>query len=77
MENQVLISIKHINQQQSSKKLANKYLGSVPITKVIGNHRLAYKMKLPEEYKMHDSFSVSLLEFYKRRNGEIIATQDL
>ena len=72
---EVLISAKHINQQRPSRKLADKYLGPFRITKRING--MAFEVKLPDQYKIHNTFPISHLEAYHRRNGEDPMEQDV
>ena len=65
---EVLISTRHINQQRPSQKLADKYLGPFRVTKRING--MAFEVNLPNNYKIHNTFPISLLEAYHRRNGE-------
>src|SRR5208282_5267120 len=57
-----------------SAKLSDRYLGPFTVLDVVGTHRLAYKLKLPPTWKIHDVFHVSLLEPYHPRAG---ATLDI
>jgi transposase InsO family protein len=66
----VMLSTKNINQQRPSPKLADKYLGPFEILEVVGNNSMAYKLKLPSTYRMHNTFPISALEPYKHRPGD-------
>jgi len=58
----VWLSTKHIKQQQPSNKLADKFLGPFQVERVVGEHRMAYRLKLPPRYRLHPTFPISLLE---------------
>jgi hypothetical protein len=66
----VLLSAKNVRQRRPSNKLADKYLGPFQITEVIGDSKMAYRLRLPTTYRIHDVFPVSLLEPFNRRKGE-------
>lgn len=70
MGDTILLSTKNLNQRRPSKKLAYKYLGPYTITKVIGDHKLAYRLQLPATIRIHDIFPISLLEPYHLREGQ-------
>jgi hypothetical protein len=53
------ISVAKINNRPSSK-LEPKYIGPFPVVAVINDN--AYKLKLPENMKCHDTFNVDLLK---------------
>jgi hypothetical protein len=72
-----LISTKHINQRRSSRKLANKYIGFLPIIEIIKAHYLVYRVKLLEKYRMHNAFSIGLLEPYNGRDNVVPAIQNV
>ena len=57
----VLLSGSHIN-QPGSRKLNPKYLGPFEITRVISP--VSYQLKLPDDWKIHDVFHISLLKPY-------------
>lgn len=65
----VLLSSKNIRTLRASKKLADKFLGPFEVLKVVGQN--AYTLALPKKYgRLHDTFHVSLLEPYHRREGQ-------
>jgi hypothetical protein len=66
----VMLLAKNIRQLRPSKKLADRYLGPFEIAEVVGTHRQAYRLILPDGYKIHPVFHVSLLEPYHRRENE-------
>jgi hypothetical protein len=68
-----LISTKHINQRQPSRKLASKYIGFLLIIEVIGAYCLIYRVKLPEKYRMHNAFFIGFLEPYNGRDNVVPA----
>jgi hypothetical protein len=49
----------------------------LPIIEVIKAHRLVYRVKLSEEYCMHNAFPIGLLEPYNGRDNVMPVTQDL
>jgi hypothetical protein len=49
----------------------------LPITEVIKAHRLAYRVKFPEKYRMYNVFPISLLEPYNGRDNVMPITQDV
>jgi hypothetical protein len=63
----------YINQRRPSKKLANKYISFLPIIKIIEAHRLVYRVKFPEKYRMYNAFSIGLLEPYNGRDNVVPA----
>lgn len=66
----VMLAAKNIKQLRPSRKLADKYLGPFEIIGIVGESRLAYKLRLPDKYKrLHPVFHVSLLEPWHPRAG--------
>ena len=63
----VMLSTKHIRQLRPSVKLTDKYAGPFRIERTIGHQ--AYKLELPEKWRVHPVFHVSLLEPHHRRDG--------
>ncbi|KAK5988430.1 Transposon Tf2-11 polyprotein-like protein [Cladobotryum mycophilum] len=61
----VLLSTKNLKLKRPSKKLAAKYLGPYEITRVIGDHKLAYELELPKTMRIHNVFPISVLEEYR------------
>jgi RNase H-like domain found in reverse transcriptase/Reverse transcriptase (RNA-dependent DNA polymerase)/Integrase zinc binding domain/Chromo (CHRromatin Organisation MOdifier) domain/Integrase core domain len=61
----VLLSTKNLKQRRPSKKLSHKHAGPFRIVDVVGTQ--AYRLALPEHYRIHPTFHVSLLEPYNRR----------
>jgi hypothetical protein len=61
--------MKHINQRRFSKKLTNKYISLLPIIEIIKAHRLVYRVKLSEKYRMHNVFPIGFLEPYNGRDN--------
>jgi hypothetical protein len=47
------------------------------IIKIIGAHRLVYRVKFPEKYRMHNAFSISFLKPCNGRDNMVPATQDV
>jgi hypothetical protein len=64
----VMLSTKHLRLAQPSRKLADRYLGPLEVTRVSSNG-MAYELKLPPSFKIHPVFHVSLLEPYYHRAG--------
>jgi hypothetical protein len=66
---EVLLSAKNIRVRKPCKKLTDRFLGPFRVIKKIGEN--AYQLELPECYgRLHNTFHVSLLEPYVRREGE-------
>jgi transposase InsO family protein len=74
---QVLVNSKHINQRRPHRKLADKYLGPFPIIDIIGGRHMAYKVNLPERFRIHPTFPVSFLEPWVGRDGEVPVEQNV
>jgi Chromo (CHRromatin Organisation MOdifier) domain len=69
----VMLSAKNLKQNRPSKKLSNRWLGPFQIEATIGKQ--AYRVILPKNMsRVHPTFHVSLLEPFKRRDGESPAT---
>jgi hypothetical protein len=65
----VRLSTKNLRQIRPNKKLSHKWIGPFRIEKAIGSQ--AYRLWLPEPYRrLHPVFHISLLEPYKRREGD-------
>ena len=63
---EVMLNTRHINfKGPNCRKLLPKFIGPFTIDKMCGP--VAAKLTLPENYKIHDVFHVSLLKPYKRR----------
>jgi len=74
----VMLQAKHIRQLRPNKKLSDRYLGPFEIEKVVGDHGQAYKLILPESYRIHPVFHVSLLEpFHERSDAVAIEPADI
>ncbi|RYP44155.1 hypothetical protein DL768_009354 [Monosporascus sp. mg162] len=73
----VLLFTKNINQRRPCRKLADKYLGPFEVEEVIGHHNLAYKLKLPDRYRIYNTFPVGSLEPFHGRDGELPARQEV
>ena len=68
----VMLNIKNLKQRRPSKKMSHKYVGSFRVKKVDAQ---AYRLTLPNIYRIHNTFHVSLLEDYHHRAGEKHAEQ--
>jgi hypothetical protein len=66
----VLLSTKNLRQRRPSRKFANKYEGPFQIEEVVGDHGLAYRLRLPSRLRMHPTFPITSLETYRERPGE-------
>lgn len=67
----VLLSTKHLRQRRPNRKLADKFIGPYQIVKKIGNHGLAFKLRLPPTARIHPVFPITSLEPYRPRSGEV------
>ena len=56
----VMLSAKNIKQARPSRKLSDKYLGPFDILEPVRTQ--VYHLRLPEHWKIHSVFHVSLLE---------------
>jgi len=63
---------KNIKQLRPNRKLSDKYLGPFEVELVVGDHRQAYRLKLPPHFKIHNVFHVSLLEPWEARQGNVV-----
>jgi Reverse transcriptase (RNA-dependent DNA polymerase)/RNase H-like domain found in reverse transcriptase/Integrase zinc binding domain/Chromo (CHRromatin Organisation MOdifier) domain len=73
LEQKVMLRAKNIRQLRPSVKLADRYLGPFDIVEIIGEHKQAYRLKLPPSYKkIHDVFHVSLLEPWYPRSSAVL-----
>jgi hypothetical protein len=63
---QVLVSAKNMTTRRSTKKLNHRYLGSFPITKLIGER--AVQLGLPKTMRCHNVFHVFLIEPYRKNS---------
>jgi len=69
----VWLSGENIKSKLASKKLGPKWYGPFEIVEQIG--KSARRLKLPETWKCHDVFNVSLLEPY-RRSERVLRPED-
>ncbi|KAJ9516266.1 hypothetical protein QJQ45_001108 [Haematococcus lacustris] len=68
---QVLLSTKHLRfKNPGSPKLLPLYIGPMPITAKI--NEVAYRVKLPDGFKIHDVFHVSKLKLHRDGPGMIL-----
>ena len=67
----VLLSTKNLKQKRPSKKLSHKFAGPFRIEDKVGAQ--AYRLTLPNTYRIHNTFHVSLLEKYHHRAGDVAA----
>ena len=56
----VLLNTRHIKFRQTPHKLQRRYIGPFQILQKIST--VAYKLELPESWRMHPVFHISLLE---------------
>jgi hypothetical protein len=49
----------------------------LPIIKIIEAHRLVYRVKFPEKYRMHNAFFIGLLKPYNGRDNVVPIIQDV
>lgn len=66
----VLLSTKRLNLRRHSRKLAEKYVGPYQIEEVVGNHGLAYRVRLPGGARIHPTFPITSLEPFIPQEGE-------
>lgn len=66
LNQKVMLSAKNIRVARPNRKLSDKYVGPFEITKVLSNG-MAYELRLPPTWKIHNVFHVSLLEPYEDR----------
>ena len=62
----VWLSTKNLKLQAQSKKFNPKKVGPFKITKVMGP--VTYQLKLPEQWRIHNTFHASLLSAYCENN---------
>lgn len=62
----VMLSTKNLKQKRPSKKLSHKFVGPFKIIDKVGAQ--AYRLLLPQIYRIHNTFHVSLLELYHLRD---------
>ncbi len=70
---QVMLAAKNIRQLRPNRKLADKFLGPFRVKEIIGSHGQSYRLTLPEGYRIHNVFHVSLLEPYYPRSATVPA----
>ena len=63
-----MLAARNLRQRRLSRKLSDQYLGLFRIINILGTQ--AYKLELPENWKIHSVFHVSLLKPYVRKEGE-------
>ena len=63
----VMLSTKNLKQKRPSKKMSHRFVGPFRIEDKVGAQ--AYKLTLPSDYRIHNTFHVSLLEPYQWRDG--------
>ena len=68
MDDLVMLAARNLRQRRPSRKLSDRYLGPFRIINILGTQ--AYKLELPENWKIHPVFHISLLEPYVRKEGE-------
>ena len=76
VRDKVMLSAKNIKQARPSRKLSDKYLGPFDILEPVRTQ--AYHLRLPEHWKIHPVFHVSLLEPHQwGEGGETAESQPL
>jgi transposase InsO family protein len=70
----VLLSTKHLRPRRPSRKLTDKFIGPYQIEEVVGDHGLAYKLRLPSSIRLHSTFPITSLESYRPRGSEAPAS---
>ena len=63
----VMLSTKNLKQRRPSKKLSHRFVGPFRIKDKVGAQ--AYRLTLPTNYRIHNTFHVPLLEPYNLRDG--------
>ena len=69
----VMLNTKNLKQRRPSKKMSHKYVGPFRVEDKVGAQ--AYRLTLPNTYRIHNTFHVSLLEDYHHREGDKHAEQ--
>ena len=66
----VLLNVKNFRLQSGlCRKLAPRYVGPFRVVQAVGQAKLAYRLELPPELKIHPVFHVSALKAYKHFPG--------
>ena len=68
MDDLVMLAARNLQQWRLSRKLSDWYLEPFRIINILGTQ--AYKLELPENWKIHPVFHVSLLKPYMWKEGE-------
>ena len=63
----VMLSTRNLKQRRPSKKLSHQFVSPFRIEDKVGAQ--AYRLTLPTNYRIHNTFHVSLLEPYQLREG--------
>jgi len=71
---EVMLSTKNLPDARPKKKLSYKFTGPFEIEDIVGKQ--AYRLRLPEKWRIHPVFHVSLLEPYYR-NASTVAPEDM
>jgi hypothetical protein len=71
----VMLDARNIKTKRPSKKLDRKLLGPFKISRVVSP--TAVKLTLPERWRIHDTFHVSLIEPYRTGMQDAPNTQDV
>lgn len=66
----VWLNRKNIKTTRPSSKLDAKRLGPFEITKVVGESKMAFELKLPPQWRIHNVFHASLLDQYHANDIE-------
>jgi hypothetical protein len=69
VRDEILLSSRNIRTRRAYKKLNDRFIGLFRIMEKVS--RNTYKLNLFKRYKrLHKTFGVALLEFYRRREGQ-------
>lgn len=69
----VMLSTKNLMAAQPKKKLSYKYTGPFSVADVI--EAQAYRLQLPDHWRIHSVFHISLLESYYQNSNTVEPTQ--
>ncbi|KJZ73068.1 hypothetical protein HIM_07452 [Hirsutella minnesotensis 3608] len=72
----VLISTKNLPLRRPTRKLTSKYVGPYQVEGVIGEHKLACRLRLPTSVRIHPVLPISSLEPYYGRDSKPVEPED-